>query len=193
MKQFNKPNLNAPRFRAKKEIILTKELYKEFLEKHSEYKNLSYEAFKEIILTYNKNLYEGVIENRNGVMLPEGLGYLFIGTCPPGKKKNIDFEKSTKYGVIASHKNWDSDNNLMKIFLTNSKLRYHIPNRQLWAFDAVREFKRSASQAYKEEWAKYVKVDSFRKIASLFKQTRKKQFLSRNKESAPKGYDEFKM
>ena len=59
---------------------------------------------------------DGMIRNRNGIELPQGLGNLFMATCSPAKSKNIDYAKSLEYGVEAKHKNWDSDNNLMKIF-----------------------------------------------------------------------------
>ena len=193
MKEFNEPNLNAPRFREKKLGILNKKLFKEFQKEHPEYSKLDYATFKEIIVSFNKELYNAVIDNRNGISLPEGLGYIFIGTCPPSKKKNVDYNKSIKYGVTASHRNWDSDNNLMKIFFTNSKVRYHIPNRQLWRFSPTREFKRLASQVYKEEWMRYIKIDTNKKIASLFNKKKQKDYVQKLGEQVPDNYDEFKM
>ena len=194
MYTFNEPNLNAPRFREKKFGVLNKKLYKEFLKKYPEHDGTSYDEFKKIINTFNKNLYEGAIENRNGVELPEGLGYIFIGTCPPSKKrKNLDFKKSIKYGIATVHKNWDSDNNLMKIFFTNSKVKYNLPNKQLWAFNAVRDFKRLASERYREQWAMYIAVDSTRKISSLFEKARVREYLQSKNADVSKDYNEFKM
>ena len=58
-----------------------------------------------------------MIDKRDGVQLPETIGWLFIGTCEQSKKKNIDFAKSVKYGMIVSNKNWETDGKLAKIFL----------------------------------------------------------------------------
>jgi hypothetical protein len=190
---FRKPDLKAPRFREKKFNILSKQLFAEFREKYKEHKDMSYEQFKDIITAFNNNLYKGVIDNRNGIELPEGLGFIFIGTCPPTKKTNIDYKKSTEYGVITNHKNWDSNNNLMKIFYTNSKVKYHLQNKQLWAFEGVRDFKRTASKTYRDEWTKYVVVDKTKRISAMIDKVKKKQYAVEITEKQLANYDEFKM
>ena len=190
---FKQPDLNGPRFRPKSKNILTKNLYERFLSKYPEYKDLSAEDFKKIITTFNGKICEGIIDNRNGVELPDGLGYLFIGTCPPAKKKNIDIGKSRKYGVATTHKNWDSDNNLMKIFYTNHASRYPFQNKQVWAFKGVKQFRKAASDAYKVEWPKYIVVDDKRKISSMFAKMRKRDYILADSQITPDNYDEFKM
>jgi hypothetical protein len=190
---FRKPDLKAPRFREKKFNILSKQLFVEFREKYKEHKDMSYEQFKDIITTFNNNLYNGVIDNRNGIELPEGLGFIFIGTCPPTKKPNIDYKKSMEYGVVTNHKNWDSNNNLMKIFYTNSKVKYHLQNKQLWAFEGVRDFKRTASKTYRDEWTKYVVVDKTKRISAMIDKVKKKQYAVEITNKQLANYDEFKM
>ena len=64
------------------------------------------------IKTYNKILFNTVIDTRDGIQLPESLGWLFIGTCQTSKKKNIDFNKSSKYGVIITNSNLGTDGKL---------------------------------------------------------------------------------
>jgi hypothetical protein len=187
-----KPNLKAPRFREKVFNVLSKKLFLEFQEKNEEYKDMTYNQFKEIINTFNRKLYNGVLENRNGVELPEGLGYLFIGTCDASKKRNIDFKKSIACDTVVSHRNWDSDNHLMKIFYTNSKVRYPIPNKQLWIFTASREFKRKASAVYKVEWTKFIKVDNTQRVSALFEKARVRDYAINKKHEDLIGYDEFK-
>jgi hypothetical protein len=190
---FKKPNLNAPRFRETKYNVLSKKLFVEFRQKYKEHKDLTYEQFKHIITAFNNNLYKGVIDNRNGIELPEGLGYIFIGTCPPGKKPNIDYKKSIEYGVVTNHRNWDSNNNLMKIFYTNAKVKYHFQNKQLWAFDGVRDFKRNASKTYKNEWTKYIAVDNTKRISAMISKVKKKEYAVEITKKQLIGYDEFKM
>ena len=116
-----------------------------------------------------------------------------MGTCPPAKKKNIDAGKSLKYGVPAIHQNWDSDNNLLKIFYTNHTSKYPLQNKQVWAFKAVRQFRKAASDAYKENWPKYIVVDPVQKISGLFAKMRKSDYIKEDVKSIPADYNEFKM
>ena len=155
MKKIKKPDLNAPRFRAKRKSILTKEKFSLFQEKYPEHYNATIEQFKNIIMTFNSLLAEGVIDNRDGVELPDGLGFIFMASCPPTKKNNINFAKSHKYGVQTNHKNWDSDNRLLKIFYTNHKTKFPFTNKQVWSFKAVKQFRKKASEEFKNNWTKY--------------------------------------
>jgi hypothetical protein len=173
--------------------MLTKDLHMRFLSKFPEYEGLSLQQFKEIITTFNGKLYQGVIDNRDGVELPEGLGFIFIGSCPPAKKQNIDIRKSLEYGVVANHKNWDSDNKLMKLFYTNRPSKYPFQNKQIWAFKAVKQFRKAASDAFKEDWPKYIVVDNTKKISTMFARIRKTDFINRHSSIIPENWDEFKM
>jgi hypothetical protein len=193
MKTIRKPDLNAPRFRNGSTNILTMETLKEFKKKYPKYKDVQFKEFKDIITTFNQNIIDGVIDNRNGVELPEGLGFIFMGTCPKAKKKNIDYQKSLKYGVETTHKNWDSNNKLLKIFYTNRNAKHSFQNKQVWAFNAVRQFKRKASKAYRENWPMYIEVDPTQKISAMFDRHRKKEYMKNLKPIIPEGYDEFKL
>jgi hypothetical protein len=193
MKEIRKPNLNGPRFRERRISILTAKTLKKFKLKYPEHKTLDLATFKDIVMTFNKTIVKSIIDNRNGVELPDGLGYIFMGTCPPSKKKNIDYGKSLSYGVETTHKNWDSDNKLLKIFYTNHSTKYPFRNKNVWSFKANKEFRKEASIAYKEDWAKYIEVPPTKKISSMFNRHRKKQYMENLKPIIPKGYDEFKM
>ncbi|TXG78745.1 hypothetical protein E6Q11_00405 [Candidatus Dojkabacteria bacterium] len=192
-KTFKKPDLNAPRFRSKRMNMLTKDLHARFLSKFPEYEGLSLQQFKEIITTFNGKLYQGVIDNRDGVELPEGLGFIFMGSCPPAKKQNIDIVKSLQYGVVANHKNWDSDNKLMKLFYTNRPSKYPFQNKQIWAFKAVKQFRKAASEAFREDWPRYIVVDNTKKISTMFAKIRKTDFINKHSSVIPENWDEFKM
>jgi len=192
MRTIKKPDLNAPRFREKRTSLLTLETLDKFKASNPKYKDLSYADFKNIIMVFNKKLVEGIIDNRNGVELPERLGVVFLGTCPPAKKKNIDFQKSHQYGVEATHRNWDSDNKLLKIFYTNNT-KYTFQNRQAWVFKPVRQFKRNASKAYRENWEKYIEVSPKEKISGMFQRYRRKEYVKNLTPVIPEGYDEFNL
>lgn len=192
-KTFNKPDLNAPRFRPKRISLLNKALYTAFIEKFPEHGNLDLTTFKQIIRTFNDELCQGIIENRDGVELPDGLGFIFMGTCPAAKKHNVDISKSLKYGITATHQNWDADGNLLKIFYTNHTSRYPLQNKQVWAFKGVKQFRKAASDAYKEDWPKYIVVDPMQKISAMFNKLRKRDYIREQVNNIPEDYNEFKM
>ena len=88
---FKAPDLNAPRYREKVLGLLNSNLIKEFKEKYPVYENIDDTKLKKIIKLYNTKLWEEVINNREGVELPDSLGYLFIGTCPAAKSVNTNY------------------------------------------------------------------------------------------------------
>ena len=116
---FRKPDVKAPRYRKKTLSLLNKQTIKEFKDKRPLYAQIDDNKLKTIIKLYNRALWEGVIEHRDGVELPDSLGYIFLGTCPPAKTININFSKSNEYGKVLRNKNWDTDGNIGKIFYTN--------------------------------------------------------------------------
>ena len=109
MKEFKQPNVKASRYRPKVSTILNKEFFENFKQMHPKYKNLDNKLLRKIIKRFNQVIYQAVIDNRNGVQLPEQIGWLFIGTCQQSKKDNIDYAKSKKYGFKVSNNNWDTD------------------------------------------------------------------------------------
>lgn len=187
---YRKPDRKAPRFRPKKVNILNKATYEKFIERYPEYEELSLEGFKNIVKTFNELLTDGIVDNRDGVELPVGLGYIFMGTCPAAKE-NIDKGKAIEYGFATNHKNWDSDNNLLKIFYTNYSSRYPFENKQVWSFKGVRSFRKKASDEYKKSWQKYIVVDPMRKISSLYARIRKKEVGLERGKHVPEDYNEF--
>lgn len=192
-KEYKKPNLNAPRYRPKKLNLTNTEFYESFMKDNPKYDGcLTNEEFKKIITTFNGCIWKGVIEERNGVQLPEQLGYIFIGSCPR-KKSNVDFKKSEHYGTVLQNQNWESDDYLAKIFYTNFETKYRFKNHDLWGFKGLRDFTRAVGQAYPKEWKKYLQVDNKMKISRLFRQEKFKQFKKEETAELLKTYDEFNL
>ena len=176
---FKKPDLNAPRFREKKLGLLNRKTIKEFKTKYPLYEEIGNSKLKEIIKLYNKALWYGVIKFRDGVELPNSLGYLFIGTCSPSKykKQNINYADSTKHGKMLQNDNWETDGNLGKIFYTNVSAKYKFKNRELWKFQATREFKRTVAKEYPKDYTKYIVIQNKYKISHLYKDATSKASL----------------
>lgn len=190
-KDYKKPDVKAPRFRKERYNLLDAKFFKEFREEFPEYKDVSDKDLRNIIEKFNENLWKEVIANRNGVELPEGLGYLFIGSCPPPSGKNIDAPKSLKYGKQLKNTNLNSDGFLAKIFYSSFASKYKYEFRKLWRFKGCRNFTRATSKAYKENWKLYVQVDKRVMISKLYKKSVKRDIMKRLAVNKLDNYNEF--
>ncbi len=166
---FKQPDLNAPRYREKVPGLLNVKLINEFKDKYPIYSKIDNNKIKNIIKIFNERIWKEVIENRDGVKLPDSLGYLFIGTCPAAKSVNTDYALSKKYGKVLQNKNWETDGKVAKIFYTNYSTKYRFRNRELWQFNAVRQFKRAVAKSYPEKWTKYITMVNKKKVAHMYK------------------------
>lgn len=193
MMTVKKPNMKGPRYREKWITVATANVIKEFKEKYPEYADLEPAEFKKIVKTFNKVLAQAVVDNRNGIELPEGLGHIFMGCCPRPKGKNINFPVAREKGIAQIHRNSESDNKLLKIFYTNNTSKIPFQNKEVWSFKASTAFRKIASAAFKEDYTKYVVVDPMLKISAIFKRNMLKDYGRNVVSEIPEGYDEFKM
>jgi hypothetical protein len=194
VKKFNKPDLNAPRYRPTKLNLSNSDFFERFIQENPRHTTLSCSDFKEVIKKFNGKIWEKVIENRDGVELPEQLGYLFIGTCPRKTRgKSIDYKKSGELGQTVENRNWESDDYMAKIFYTNFETKYRFRNHDMWSFTGVRDFKRTVAHTYPQEWKKYVMVDNYQKISRLFRSHRYNEFKKNETTMLLEFYDEFNL
>ena len=191
MENFKKPNLNAPRFRPEVKSILEKKFFEEFKTKHPQYKNISDADIRKMIKEFNRYIYQKIVNSRDGVQLPESIGWLFIGTCQESKKKNIDFVKSKEYGLKVTNRNWASDGKLAKIFFTNNAPKHKMKNREFWGFVACREFKRSVAKVYPENWNMYTVVEPTKKLKQLYNKAIYKEISLNKTKKDLLSYNEF--
>ena len=168
MKDARKLDLNAPRFRRIAEGTLNKQFIDAIKEKLPSAKDLSAKDIKNIVTTFNGVLWQHVVDNRDGAEIPEQIGHLFIGTCPPKKKKNVDYRATLEYMKVIQHRNWESDQHLAKIFFTTVGTKYRFRHNELWGFVPTREFKRTVGRTYPELWKMYVEVDPNLKMKSIY-------------------------
>ena len=169
LNNFKKPDLNKQRYREKVYGLLNLKTLEEFKEKYPIYSGVSNEKLKNIIKCFNGKIWSNVIKNRDGVELPDSLGYLFIGTCPPPKKVNTDYSSSNKYGKVIQNRNWETDGNIGKIFYTNYSTKYRFKNRELWQFKGIRQFKRTVAKSYPKQWKKYIVMKNKLRVADMYK------------------------
>lgn len=191
MKQIKKPNVKAPRYRPEIYNITDEKFFNDFRRKFPKYKDLKNTDLKSIIKKFNKAVYQNVIETRDGVALPESVGWMFIGTCDQSKKKNVDFAKSFSYGVVVSNNNWATDGKLAKIFYTNHAPKIKMKNKEYWKFVACREFKRAVARTYPENWNMYVAVDPRTKIRETYQKVLKRDYAQKMSKKNLETYNEF--
>lgn len=191
MDGFKKPDVKAPRFRPDVHNVLNKEFFEMFKKKYSKYKDIDNQLLKTIVRKFNNAVYNTVIDKRDGVQLPEQIGWIFIGTCQESKKKNIDFVKSNKYGVTVTNRNWETDGKLAKIFFTSHAPKHKMKNREFWTFVACREFKRKVSKTYPENWNMYLVVDPTTKLRQTYQKAMFKQVMLEKTKKELKTYNEF--
>jgi hypothetical protein len=194
MINFKKPDLKAPRFRANSPGILGAKFYIDFRKKFPEYKNIPNCKIRDIIYEYNGQLWNGVIEHRDGIELPQGLGNMFIGTCSSPKiRYNSDFGSSVKNNILTRIKNYESAGFLAKIFYTNYASKYGFPFREFWEFKGTRDFTRKVSSTYIINWKKYIVVENTLLISKLYKKAKNKLYGKDVPQTLPLSYNEFNL
>jgi len=193
MYRYKLPNLNASRFRFNHLNILNKSLFEEFRKKHPKYNDITYKTFQDIITKGNCKIWDGIINYRDGVALPERLGSIFIGTCEQPYKLNVNFVMAKETMLKVPHKNLESDSHLAKIFYTNSESIFNFKYKSVWSFQPCRKFKRSVASTYPEKWMMYLRVEKGKHISKLFKKVKKKNHIKEMNSLIPLSYDEFSM
>lgn len=192
-KVFKNPDLNAPRYRPTKLNLSNIKTYEAFIQENPKHKDLTLEQFKKIISTFNGNIWKNVIQSRDGIELPEQLGFIFVGTCPKRKKVNINYNKSKQLGVPVQFQNWESDSYTAKIFYTNFETKYRFKNNDLWGFEGVRNFRRNVAHEYPTLWKQYMIVDDLVRISKIFRKSVAKDLREKETIDLLKDYDEFNL
>lgn len=193
MREFKTPDLSAPRYRPEVFNLLDKEFFDGFKKKYPRYAKYENNMLKNIAKTFNKSVYSLVVDTRDGVQLPDQIGWLFVGTCQQSKKKNVDYSKSRQYGVEVSNNNFATDGKLAKIFFTSYALKHKMKNREYWSFVACRDFKRLVAKSYPENWNMYRVVENNKKIKKLYQQIYYSGVEKLNTQAALKTYNEFEL
>lgn len=203
-KAFKKPDLTAPRCltpgihkiiarAGKLRPDTNNKFLKEFTDKHPQYNTLTKDQAVDILEKFHGKIWDHALNNRDGVELPESLGFIFLGTCAPAKKYNVDFGALNKDDIKVRHRNFESDSKLAKIFYTNFANKYKFKNREMWYFTATRDFKRGVAPIYREHWKRYVEVENGRNISNYMKKASKNEFFRKRAETyvADASYNEF--
>jgi len=192
--KFKIPDLNAPRFYQRSHNIITKEFIENFVKKYPKYKGITKSEIKKIVKVFNTNSWKETLEHRDGIKLPESVGSLFIGTCPPPKVQyNPDYNLLHKKNIVASNKNWETDGNIAKIFFTSYSEKYKYRFREHWMFHPVRVFKRTVAKEYPKNWTMFHKVDPKKKLSDQFLKAINKDKFERASKKKLENYNDLEL
>jgi hypothetical protein len=145
--------------------FINKDLYKSFKKEHPKYKDLSYSEFLNITSLINEGVSNEVIENRNGCELANRLGLLIVASV---KKKGsaIDMKYFSETGEKRKILNEDTGGYSCKLLYTNYKNKYSFTDKYVWSFNFNFRNKRNLSNHYKENWGKYLILNTKDKLIS---------------------------
>ena len=191
--QIRKPDLNAPRYRAKRTNIVNAQFCEEFRQEYPRFAHLTNEQIKDIIKGVNGMIWQTAIAERDGVELPEQLGYIFIGSCPAKRTPNKDYKTSVELQRLIQHRNWASADYLAKIFYTNFGSKYRFQFSSLWGFKPARQFSRSVGQTYPDQYLKYIIVENRKRINELFRRHAYRMKMNELDKKTLENYDPFEI
>jgi len=155
MKDMIIPNRKAKRARTKSLQVLDVTRLRKFHLLFPEYKKVTQKEFHQVMRVFHEELIDDIVDNRDGVILPNNLGFLQILSFKYKNVKRVDYAKSIKYGKRFYFKNWDTDGYLGKViyksFFKNRGIKFY----NFWIFELVRPAKNKISAAFRENYQSY--------------------------------------
>lgn len=161
MRNYIHVDKKEPRFRVSKYRFqsINREMFAEFEQKHPNIK-MDYLTFKDIIMAINQEIVNLVIDNRDGVFLPKGMGRLYLGLYPFKVAKKIEENGKIKKVLL----DFQIGNSQGKIMWSWSNVKYRTDNLNYFSFIGHRDFKTRASHAFINNPERYVRdIKSIRK------------------------------
>jgi len=155
---MNVPDYKANRIKETKGKIIEYKEVRQFNKKFFEHGEVSKHQILEIIKKFNNNIINEATVNIYGVVLPENIGQILIANAGKSDKKRIDFNSSIKAGCNVYFKNWDTDNNRLRIMYFNNITNF-VSHSNLFSFAATTSFRKIASTYFKKHWSRCVVIN----------------------------------
>jgi len=198
LKDYKKPDLNAPRYFEEKLSVTERGFYPEMV---AQYPNLAKYSPKEIVKMlkgFNREKVAiPVMSTREGVKLPNALGTIFLGFFKNKYHLDLttDATASEELGKKVHHSNYSSDGFIPYIYYSKYYGSYRNPflNSEYWSFEPCRNITRSMKQYIDKDWKKYVIIDSkstIKRMVDALYYKRDKQYRERKQLA---NYDPFKI
>jgi len=148
---------------------VNKELYEKFMRKNKSnpaFKDLTFLEFQSIIIKFNKELVNAIIDYPGGYELPNASGFIMIAAVKKGGKVVVDKGDGVEY-TRQELNNIATNGHLCKIMYSNYEDKYRIKDKRIWTFKASKEFRKLASDAFVKNYKKYAYLDKKTKLVGF--------------------------
>lgn len=166
--------------------------YTDLREKYPTLKKYSDTEIRDHIIGFNEVLRETLLDHRDGIVLPEHIGNLFIATYKPTPdRRPIDRANTIKYGKIINYHNRHSEGYTGWVYYTYNLEKYNFTNCKLWKFSPCRTLRDKMCKEFKAGWKKYIIMPGLKFIHSFIRSYWKKEMIKRRLGGLLANYDEF--
>lgn len=150
--------------------------YKELYERYPELKGYKEAYIKKFITSYHQLIVDTLVDNKDGVRLPEYMGNMIIATY--GRKhKSYDRKSSTEYKQHINYSNLHSERKGGWVFHVYSLEKYKFANHQYWRFYPGRYLTSKIGQAYKKGWKNYRVIPRTDLVSDTIKRLDRKDYI----------------
>lgn len=162
---FNKPNRKAKRIKKTSFCVSMRSVFVKVRDKYPQYKHKVTETeCRDVINNFTFYMKNKILENRDGIELPENLGYIMI-TAFKSKKKLLNKKESEKHGIKIYETNLSTDGFKAKILYSNDKMKFKLANRDVWSFRGTSILRKEVSHIFKENWKSFIQLNMIKKIS----------------------------
>lgn len=149
------PRFNIRKFRRK---IVSKELYRQWKKSNP---GITLAQFTRIWKLIAKEMQEVIVEESDGILLPNGIGEMYLGYVKL-KRIGTDYKTSKEHNVLVNYENFHSYGKTGKIIF-RACTKYKLSTCSLWNFRAITPFKEKVTKAFNEQ-------------PEIYKNSRQKQY-----------------
>lgn len=160
MQRYKIVDKKAPRFRRSKfrYNLVNKDLWKRFIDETGI--DVSWDEFRDINASIGLEITNMAIEERDGVILPEQMGNIWLGLFKMATRP-LNEQHMRTTGEHATFFSFETFGLQGKICWDFDNCRYKVKNYPYWGFVGHRDFKTKASHNFKEnpELYKRIKIE----------------------------------
>jgi hypothetical protein len=136
--------------------IINKDFIKRFINDHPQY-DMDCFDFKRILKLANRELQKSIMDDKDGVKLPQDLGIIYVAAYR-SKNKNFNMADSSKYGKSLYFMNLHTNGWVCTIQYNTQYVKLKKMWKRLWKFKGERHFTRAVSKRFREDWMNYHKI-----------------------------------
>lgn len=154
---YNAPvDKKGPRFRKPVRNLLNIKFYNK-LRKEIPGSPFSVMEIRKIITTFHEECINVLATNRDGLELPESLGFLLVG----------GYQTPTTGNYIGLP-NWETNRKACRILYTTRPSKYKFKYSRIWGFSPGRQMKKAVSQSFIKNHTIFHSMGSTFRISKLF-------------------------